>query len=305
MAEKDIAEKALEAYNDVFADIVNGLLFHGEEVIAEDELEDRLPQGHYKADGRLREMERDVAKQWKKEQLRIAFLGFENQTAPDPDMVLRVMGYDGAEYRSQLGGPEAGGERFPVITLVLYFGFQNRWNKAKTLLERLSVPEKFRPFVSDYKLNVFEIAYLSREQVNAFKSDFRVVADYFVQKRENGDYIPDPQELKHVQETLQLLSVMTGDHRFENAYNAYHDEDAERGTSNMCEVLDRIENRGWQKGHQDGLIEGRQSGLQERESQIILSLHQNNVSWDVIAASVGKTVKEVKDIAAKQETLLS
>ena len=73
----------------------------------------------------------------------------------------------------------------------------------------------------------------------------------------------------------------------------------------MCEVLDRIENRGWQKGHQDGLIEGRQSGLQERESQIILSLHQNNVSWDVIAASVGKTVKEVKDIAAKQETLLS
>ena len=81
----------------------------------------------------------------------------------------------------------------------------------------------------------------------------------------------------------------------------------------MCEVLDRIENRGWQKGHQDGLIEGRQSGLiegrrnglVERERQIILSLHQNNVSWDVIAASVGKTVDEVKDIAAKQAALLS
>ena len=30
MAEKDIAEKSLEEYNDVFADIVNGLLFGGE-----------------------------------------------------------------------------------------------------------------------------------------------------------------------------------------------------------------------------------------------------------------------------------
>lgn len=29
MAEKDIAEKTLEAYNDVFADIVNVLLFQG------------------------------------------------------------------------------------------------------------------------------------------------------------------------------------------------------------------------------------------------------------------------------------
>ncbi len=302
MAEKDIAEKALEAYNDVFADIVNGLLFQGEEVVAEDELEDRLPQGHYKADGKLREMERDVAKQWKKGKLRLAFLGIENQTVPDPNMVLRVIGYDGAEYRSQLNSPEENAEKFPVITLVLYFGYQRRWNKPKTLLERLDVPERFRPFVSDYKINVFEIAYLSREQVNVFKSDFRVVADYFVQKRENGDYIPDPQELKHVQETLQLLSVMTGDRRFENTYN---DKNAERRPHNMCDVLDRIENRGWQKGHQSGLWEGRQNGLQEKENQVILSLHQNNVSWDVIAASVGKTVDEVKEIAAKQKALLS
>ena len=29
MGEKDIAEKTLEAYNDVFADIVNVLLFDG------------------------------------------------------------------------------------------------------------------------------------------------------------------------------------------------------------------------------------------------------------------------------------
>ena len=39
----------------------------------------------------------------------------------------------------------------------------------------------------------------------------KVVAGYFVQKRENGDYVPSAQELTHVQETLQLLSIMTND----------------------------------------------------------------------------------------------
>jgi hypothetical protein len=38
MSQKDITEKTLFAYNDVFADVVNALLFSGEQVIAEKEL---------------------------------------------------------------------------------------------------------------------------------------------------------------------------------------------------------------------------------------------------------------------------
>ena len=40
MNNKDKAEKLLEDYNDVFADIVNTLLFDGVNVIKEDSLED-------------------------------------------------------------------------------------------------------------------------------------------------------------------------------------------------------------------------------------------------------------------------
>ena len=36
MGEKDITEKILADYNDVFADIMNGLLFAGEQKIGED-----------------------------------------------------------------------------------------------------------------------------------------------------------------------------------------------------------------------------------------------------------------------------
>ncbi|MCQ2240328.1 hypothetical protein [Treponema sp.] len=101
MAEKDIAEKTLEAYNDVFADIVNGLLFDGREVVKEDELEAESEISMYKADDRLHEQERDVAKYWKNGEIRIALYGFENQTSIDSAMPLRVLSYDGAAYRNQ------------------------------------------------------------------------------------------------------------------------------------------------------------------------------------------------------------
>lgn len=42
-----------------------------------------------------------------------------------------------------------------------------------------------------------------------------------------------------MQEVLQLLTVMTGDHRFEEIYT----DKSEGGPKNMCEVLDRIEKK--------------------------------------------------------------
>ena len=66
MSQKDITEKMLFTYNDVFADVVNALLFNGEQVIAEEELVDQTPRVAYKADGVIRDIERDVAKRWLK-----------------------------------------------------------------------------------------------------------------------------------------------------------------------------------------------------------------------------------------------
>lgn len=55
MGEKDITEKNLEALDDVFADIVNVLLFKGERVIHEDELESDTTKTMFKADGKIHE----------------------------------------------------------------------------------------------------------------------------------------------------------------------------------------------------------------------------------------------------------
>ncbi len=242
MAGKDATEKILESYNDVFSDIVNVLLFQGKQVLTADELEEEAPRTYYKADGKLHEIERDVAKRWKNGNIRVACIGFENQTAADPDMPLRVIGYDGAEYRAQLLAENPASKRYPVVTLVLYFGYDRPWNGPLSLKERMDIPEELEAYVNDYRINLFQIAYLTQEQVQNFQSDFRIVADYFVQKREKGDYVPSTQEITHVQETLQLLSVMTNDRRFEEIYNERNS--VEGGLHNMCDVLDRAVNKG-------------------------------------------------------------
>lgn len=148
-------------------------------------------------------------------------------------------------------------DRYPVVTLVLYFGYEKHWDKPLNLLGRVNVPEKFRPYVNDYRVNLFEVAYLTDEQLDWFQSDFRIVADYFVQMRKNKDYQPEPRKMWHVQETLQLLSVMTHDNRYEMAYN----ESGEGGLENMCEVLDRIENGGIAIGEARGEARGEASIL--------------------------------------------
>ena len=249
MPDRDITEKHLEAYNDVFADIVNVLLFDGQRRGRPDDLRDVRARTLYKADGKLREQERDVSKLWVSEGIVISLIGFENQTEADRDMPLRVLGYDGADYRNQLSSK---GVLYPVVTLVLYFG-ESPWTEPRSLYERVSVSEALRPFVNDYRINVFEIAYMTDERVKRFTSDFRIVADYFVQMRRNRDYIPSRQTIEYVDAVLKLLSALTRDHRFEEAQN--HFRKGEGVT--MLSVLDKVEARGIAKGEARGIAKGK------------------------------------------------
>ena len=170
MAEKDMTEKALEAFNDVFADIVNNLLFQGRKRILEEDLEQGWEHSVYRGEKSLREQERDTSKYWKKHNIRIAYIGLENETDAEDDMPLRVIGYDGAAYRDQIayqtdetGKRRKTRDRYPVVTLVLYFGYKKHWDKARTLYEALreNMDADLMPFVNDYRISLFEIAWLT------------------------------------------------------------------------------------------------------------------------------------------------
>lgn len=252
--EKDISEKILEDYDDVFADIVNVLLFDGKQLICPEELMETAVHSQYKADdGKLHEIERDIAKYWKKNGTRIAMCGIENQTKADKLMPLRIMGYDGASYRSQMleDTPTA----IPVVTIVLHFG-EEHWTTARTLKNSLDIPPELEPYVNDYPLHVYEIAWLAEEQIEKFTSDFKVVARFFVNKRKRcAEKFLDDTELKHVDEVLKLLSVMTRDDRYEQVR-----VNAKGKVKNMCEVVQYFIDQGLEKGRVEGKIEGKLEG---------------------------------------------
>ena len=290
MGQKDISEKLLADYNDVFADILNVLLFNGEEVINPDNLQDTKLRSQYKADdGKLHEQERDVSKLIVNENIKVVLAGLEHQTRIEPDMPLRCFNYDGAAYRSQLLNSDDK-DRYAVATIILYFG-EERWNENLSLKERIKVNEKWDPYVNDYKIHVFEISYLSDEQVKMFKSDFGIVADFFVQRRKNKQYIPSQKTIRHVDEVLKFLSVFTNDERYKQVAESCQQEGGKTMT-NMRDVLDKVEERGFSEGEKKGFSDGQEKGVLQGK---ILAFHE--VGWpdEKIAQKLSCTVEQVQE----------
>ena len=81
MGEKDKIEKLLEDYPDVFADIINVLVYQGEEVVKPEELRTTNIRSQYKAsDDVLHEEERDTLKEWNNKKGFKVLFGIENAT---------------------------------------------------------------------------------------------------------------------------------------------------------------------------------------------------------------------------------
>ena len=255
MGEKDITEKILEDHNDVFADIINGLIFAGEQRILPESLENTAVHSQYKADDeKVHELERDVVKYWKDQDVQLAICGIENQSSVEKYMPFRIIGYDGTAYRSQLQDKRK--EILPVMTIVLYFGTEHRWYGKRNIKGLMKIPEGLDDYINDYKMQVFEVAWLTEEQISRFRSDFKIVANFFVQKRKNKDYIPDdPTEIKQ-----------------------------KKGVRSMCDVAERLEKMGIAKGIEigksEGIIEGKmqvyknllERGFSEKEAKEITEI---------------------------------
>ena len=120
------------------------------------------------------------------------------------------------------------------------------------------------------------VLYFGAEE-KMFKSDFGIVADFFVQKRKNKNYIPDDKRIiEHVDEVLKLLSVMTGDRKYETVLC-----DNEKGRVNrMCDVADRLVNSGIVKGREEGILKG-----ESKMASLINKLMSEGRSDDVMLAT--------------------
>ena len=203
----DLILKKLLNHNDVFADIVNAVLFRGEEVVKPEDLRNVQTTSMYKGEGKLNSMERDIAKYWMKGNMTLCLLGAENQTRIDPDMIFRNIGYDGTAYRDQMN---QGKERYPVITFVVYYG-EKPWNKPLTLYETLgNIPEGLKRYVNDYRMNLIDVKRMGQDELDRLKSDFWHIVKT-IQESKQSDYEPDDtRPIRHEDEVSEFMSEYTG-----------------------------------------------------------------------------------------------
>ena len=268
MAEKDITERHLASFHDVFAAIVNACvaLLTGDwsfRQVRPEDLRDAPTRTIHTADGKVREQERDVAKYWTAGGMVISLLGLENQTSVDPDMALRVLAYEGGDYRRQLA--QKGRERYPVLTFVLYFGTERRWPEHLRMLSgRLKgVPQALLSLLHDRRIHVIELAWLTDEETDLFTGDIRFVIEVLRCIRLGRKIDLTDQVIEHVDAVLKLLAAVTGERRLENL------PAIERGEPM---TVRNIFAEQWDMLRAEGREEGRAEGREEGFLQALVSL---------------------------------
>ena len=292
--DKDIAEKKFESFVDVFSALVNAFFaMRGiKDRVDPNALENIKPRTSYKSsDDEVREQERDVIKLWKRPdgETVICLVGLENQSSIDKYMPLRVMSYEGADYRAQLPVKPNGPKPHFVITLVLYFGVKRRWQKDLSLHEVLNVPEQYRQVVNDVKLNVIELAWLSDEQEKLFKNgqdkevndeqDKKVKDDayYLVhmlgQIRRGEDItIPPVDTLEHLSDFLYVLEALVGSKKYKVILDKNNPEQGGNIKMRYAKMFEAVRQEGRNEGRDEGRIEGRDEAYANVRSRLISEL---------------------------------
>ena len=301
MGEKDLAQKNLEFFPDVFADCVNALLYKGEQVLQEEKLLPAPTETAYPDEENvLHNQFQDISKyEVEGSTIQVQYT-LENQTDVDRKMVLREFGYKGAIYRRQYQGKEL----YPVLSILLYWG-KPQWQSPRSLRELME--GRHSDLLSDRKLKgmdkvqirVYEMAHLPKKVRQRFHSDMRIIVDYLA---EEENYLPTEQKIMHVEAFLRMMKILTGDNRYEEMLLQMTEEEREESIG-MCKLLDKYWNDGVEKGKTEGEIigiaKGEMIGAVKGKAEsvgIIRSMCRHKMSAEAIAELVSQKLDYINQI---------
>lgn len=277
MGQKDLSQKDLEFYPDVFADTMNALMYDGKPVVHPENLQPAPTETLYAgAEKDLRNQFHDVSKyEMQGERIKLQYT-LENETVCDRKMVLRKAGYEGAVYREQYDKKMK--ETYPIIGAVLYWGCK-KWNAPNNIhnfFRKRNLPKEVLHYVNNVTLQTYEMRFLPQEVRQRFQSDMRIVVDYLA---EGKDYVPTNQKLKHPEALLRMLKNLTGDARYLTILKEIQ-KDEQKGEVTMCELLDKY----WNDGVATGIQKGIQKGIQQGTFSTLVSLVKQGLLQVVDAA---------------------
>ena len=305
MLRADTAQKALLSFNDVFADVINARIFGGEQIVEPDALENARATLDYSDEVHpLGEYERDVVKVWRKNQIVFAIFGVENQNRFDPDMIFRMAAYDALTYRSQLKLSINPDDRYPVISLLLYFGDQN-WSKRLTLRDSIRFPtdpygnsleSRLAPFFNDYKLNLVDVAKMTPKELSLLNTDFKLLAGSNYQMLHTNDSLADVgiSSVRHEEETLRCLQTMYGNNVAEAARQQIRKDQGEVNMESYGQALvQNIMNKGYDNGYGDGRL--------QHAHDSTLRMYAQGVPVPTIASFLDVTPEQAQQWIAEKE----
>ena len=249
MGAKDLAEKNLLQYKDVFSDIVNVNLFGGRCYVSAKELSREPGELITKAvsDDKLRQLQMDVPMKCKKHN-RSFFLCLENQSDKNNVMPVRDMGYQHAKYMEQIKEAKESNRKTgnyptpmtkelndsqklsPVITLVLNYS-QKEWKKPRCLNDMLEFPEdigeELTKWIPEHPICIINLASQPETTICQYQSDFKYIVRYLCcrnDRKKLDEYFQTTEfELDHPEAFLDWLSAVTNDTRYRKAKELIED----------------------------------------------------------------------------------
>lgn len=312
MQEKDVV--TIEYFEDHrrFADLINGFVFLGEQIVAPEDITElnRVLTKIWRKSGWLRAqmMIRDLARQ-----VRIGvgavMIAVENQSDVHYAMPIRIMSADSAAYDAQwkkrkrknrlkrgllnsefLSGMKKDEKLTPCFTIVIYFG-EVPWNGPRNLKDMLdldTLPAQVQKLVADYPVNLLEVRRL--KHLEYFKTDIQYVFG-LLQNTGNStklkQYIDSHREqFENLEEdAYDVISMMSHSKELQLSKNSNRNEN---GGINMCKAIQDLIAEGVNQGIEQGLENG--IALTKK----VFRLHSHGLSVEEIAHKCNISAEKVK-----------
>ncbi len=290
MSQKDVSSIQYFENPEHFADMLNGYIFSGKQLILPEHIQERnrsisMPSKAQKKNKSIT-VNRDVVREVGM-QMNTTIIALEEQSDIHYAMPVRVMSGDAAMYHAQwrttanmhhkehdlkgaefLSGFSKNDTLTPVSTIILYFG-QEPWNGPrclKDMLDMTNMPQEMQDFVADYPLHILEVRRFP--DYDFFRTDLKLVFGFLQHDQHDEElhtYIMQNQrEFENLSpDTFQLISEFSHSTELINQLNT---QTTRKEGVNMCKAIDdmiaKSEKRGFERGVEHGIERGIERSIQ-------------------------------------------
>lgn len=287
MGKRDLSLKTYLSDPVRYADVYNGSVFGGVQVLDASQLEEAATVVTKADGGVFLETTCDIAMRQKVGGGLFALWILENQDEVDYGMSVRILLREALEYdrqvkelkrRNEAGYKESHGELAageylykvrksdrirPVSTLVIYWG-SKPWDGPRSLHEFLDfsgygecVAEELKKLIPEYPLHILNLN--EENDYSRFQTPLRTVFEMYACRTDKGrflDYIMTHEECRHLDvETYEVIGKLTG------AAKLWEMQEKTEEEQDMWKALEDL--------IEDGKAEGRTEGRIEKANQLI------------------------------------